>query len=221
MFYAPIDSLDSWRLLLADPVLHWKDGYSAKSLAMSWFRYGGLPQTARAVLAKGPDTWKEIDSLLCFPEHKIDLPGGSRASQSDIFVLAKTREGLITIVVEGKCLEPFGPTVAEWTKEASSGKEVRLDYLIDLLHLRARPIESVRYQLLHRTASAVIEAHRFLCTTAIVLIHAFADSPQSYNDYSTFLKLYDLEACRNIPSAAVRLGSIDLHFAWIQDRIDS
>jgi hypothetical protein len=221
MFYTPIGSLDSWQLLLADPVLHWKEGYSAKCLATAWFGAGGPPQTVREVLAKGPDTWKDIEYLLCFPEHKVDLPGGSRASQSDIFVLAKARESLISIVVEGKCLEPFGPTVAEWSKESSSGKDIRIDYILDLLQLRGSRVEPIRYQLLHRTASAIIEARRFLCTTAIVLIHIFADSPQSYSDYSAFLNLYGLEATRNGPSGAVRLGSIDLYFAWIQDRVDA
>ncbi len=217
MFYTPIGSLDGWRLLLADPVLHWKDGYSAKCLATAWFGAGGMPQTVREVLSKGPETWKDIDCLLCLPEHKVDLPGGSRASQSDIFVLAKARESLVSIVVEGKCMEPLGPTVAEWSKKPSSGKDIRIDHILDLLQLHGSKLDPIRYQLLHRTASAVIEARRFLCATAIVLIHMFADSPQSYLDYSAFLKLYGLEATRNGVSGAVRLGSTDLYFAWIQD----
>ncbi|MFA7012304.1 MAG: hypothetical protein WC202_05045, partial [Desulfobacterales bacterium] len=47
------------------------------------------------------------------PEHKVPLPGGSRSSQNDIWVLARSKGQLISIAVEGKVSETFGPTVQE------------------------------------------------------------------------------------------------------------
>jgi len=55
-----------------------------------------------------------IEFLLGIPEHQVSLPGGSTASQNDIYVLAKSsRDELISIAVEGKVSEPFGDLVSE------------------------------------------------------------------------------------------------------------
>lgn len=35
-FFAPADEAADWQCLLAKPKLHWKTGYSARSLAYSW-----------------------------------------------------------------------------------------------------------------------------------------------------------------------------------------
>jgi hypothetical protein len=52
--------------------------------------------------------------LLAIPEYKVSLPGWGAASQNDIFCLARTQHGLVSIMVEGKVNEPFGPLVKEW-----------------------------------------------------------------------------------------------------------
>ena len=35
-FFIPANNPEDWKLLLAEPGKHWKDGYSAKSLAYCW-----------------------------------------------------------------------------------------------------------------------------------------------------------------------------------------
>ena len=102
----------------------------------------------------------KIDLLLALPEHQVHLPGGARPSQNDIWALGRSQDQLVSIAVEGKVSEPFGPTIREWQAESSAGKTRRLAYLLSLLELPSTP-ESLRYQLLHRTASAIIEARRF------------------------------------------------------------
>jgi len=74
--------------------------------------------------------------LLIFPEWKVSLPGGSRSSQNDIWVLAKSQPDLISIAVEGKVDEPLDRTVGEWKVGASGGKGTRLAYLTEVLGLR-------------------------------------------------------------------------------------
>jgi hypothetical protein len=43
-----------------------------------------------------------LEPLLIVPEYRIPLPGGKRASQTDVLVLARGATGLVTIAVEGK-----------------------------------------------------------------------------------------------------------------------
>jgi hypothetical protein len=65
--------------------------------------------------------------LLAVPEFKVPLPGGARASQNDLFVLGRSSPGLVSIMIEGKVKESFGPTLDEWRHEGSPGKKERLD----------------------------------------------------------------------------------------------
>jgi hypothetical protein len=69
--------------------------------------------------------------------------------------------GLISITVEGKVSESFDVTIDRWMiRDSRSGKPERLRFLLNELRLDESQINPIRYQLLHRTASAVIEAKR-------------------------------------------------------------
>ena len=84
-----------WQALLADPEKHWKCGRSARTLANCWEATDGFPsevslsfcQSAEPLLAN-------LTPLLAVPEFKVPLPGGMRASQNDIFVMARSSSGL-------------------------------------------------------------------------------------------------------------------------------
>lgn len=155
--YIPTSSAEQWAQFLAEPVNHWRKGYSARTLAYSWQEANGFPIEVGSVLSS---TFPAVELLLALPEHQVPLPGGSRPSQNDIWVLARSQGQLVSIAVEGKVSEPFGPTMQEWQAESSPGKAERLAYLLSLLGLSSAP-DATRYQLLHRTASAIIEAQRF------------------------------------------------------------
>ena len=43
----------------------------------------------------------------------------------------------VSVAVEGKVAEPFGPTLEEWLVNSSDGKQSRLAYLRDLLGMPA------------------------------------------------------------------------------------
>jgi len=218
MFYIPITSEEAWRSQLADPEKHWRDGYSAKCLAMSWLNAHGMPPKVQLTLqdSNAPVLYN-LECALCFPEHKVQLPGGSRASQSDIFILGSNKLGLVSIVVEGKCKESFGEYVNDWLQPTTQGKQERLNYLTSLLGTSPGKVFRIRYQLLHRTASALVEGSRYFCRSAIVIVHSFDESPESYSDWEQFLSLYGLHSSPNTVSGPIRLSGIDLFFTWVQD----
>jgi hypothetical protein len=219
MFFLPASKPDDWQSLLADPEKHWRDGYSAKSLALSWQGSDGFPPSVKSLFdSSSVGALHDLSFLAGFPEYKVDLPGGSRASQNDLFVLAHGKRGLIAIMVEGKAEEPFGPFVSEWLEHASPGKQERIDYLLKLLSLKETDVQSIRYQLLHRTASAIIEAQRFHCTATVMMVHSFSDSRTSFDDYRAFVKLLLATAAVNSVIGPVRNNPIPLYLAWLSDQ---
>lgn len=210
--YIPTSSAEQWAQFLAEPVKHWRKGYSARTLAYSWQEADGFPNEVGSVLKP---IFPEPELLLALPEHKVPLPGGSRSSQNDIWVLARSEGQLISIAVEGKVSEPFGPTVQEWQAEPSRGKAERLGYLLSLLGLSAVP-DSTRYQLLHRTASAIIEAQRFNASHAVMLVHSFSPTSEWFADYSAFVTLLGGRAVEGrLISVGARAGVL-LHLAWVR-----
>lgn len=214
--YIPTKSADEWAQFLAEPVKHWRTGYSARTLAYSWQEADGFPEEVRRVLST---KFSSPELLLAIPEHKVSLPGGSRASQNDIWVLARSDDELISIAVEGKVAEPFGPTIQEWNADPSPGKTERLAYLLDLLGLSSAPGQ-LRYQLLHRTASAIIEAKRFNAKHALMLVHSFSPTCEWFNDYAAFVSLMGARAIEN---EIVPIGSrsgVCLYLGWAQGNPD-
>ena len=187
-------------------------GYSARTLAHSWEAADGLPDEVRAAL----ETVVTVPRLLlALPEHKTALPGGRRESQSDVFAPIRSDEHLIAAAIEGKVDEAFGPTVAEWLQDASPGKRTRLDAVCKLLGLSADLDGDVRYQLLHRTAAAVIEAERFAAGAAAMIVHSFSPNARWFTDYARFAALLGVqaEAGRAFP---VRLPTgKPLYLAWV------
>lgn len=83
------------------------------------------------------------------------------------------------------------------------------------LGLSAVP-DSVRYQFLHRTVSAIIEANRFGVAHAVMLVHSFSQSSEWFQDYAAFTSLMGASAAENgIVSVGSRSG-VSLHLAWVR-----
>jgi len=212
--FLPSGGPDDWKSFLADPEKHWARGRSARSLAHSWEDCKGFPSEIEAVLQQA-SPFANIEALLVFPEWKVPLPGGNRASQNDVWVLAKCSTGLVSIAIEGKVEEPFDKTLSEWLIDASPGKLKRLNYLVSCLGLSCDPPGHIYYQLLHRTASAVIEAERFGASSAVMLIHTFSPTDQWFNEYSQFAELLGVEAkIDKLAETKVRNG-MPLYLGWV------
>ena len=125
----------------------------------------------------------------------------------------------MAIAVEGKAEEPFGDdTVSEWRGTQSPGREERLAYLLDVLGLADdERLAPIRYQLLHRTASAIIEARRFGATHAVMLVHSFSPTDTWFEDFAAFAALYGANAKKGSTVQASTLGDVTLHLGWASD----
>jgi hypothetical protein len=194
-FFVKASTTEDWQTQLAKPSKQWKTGYSAKALAYCWMEAEGFPNSVKRVFQRSEySVFNDINFLVGFVEHKVPLRGGIRPSQNDILVLAKSRNNLVAIAVEGKVSEPFGETIEDWLKDDSKGKRTRLKFLNDLLKLNQHNLQGIRYQLLHRTASAVIEAKRFNASDALMLVHSFSPNHEWFDDYSHFSSLFGIKA---------------------------
>jgi hypothetical protein len=231
--FVPAKSADDWQALLADPQKHWRTGFSAKALAHCWQEADDFPPSVRAVFDASPvRLFHNIELVLALPEHKVSLPGGRRASQTDLFALGRSNEELVSIAVEGKVAESFGNRVEDWLEqraaeeekrggahEPSAGAQERLRYLCELVGLREEEVSDLRYQLIHRTASALIEARRFNARHALMLVHSFSqtDPPVWLDDFQTFADRLKCEgaAAGRLVSVGDRDG-IDLYLGWAE-----
>jgi hypothetical protein len=92
------------------------------------------------------------------------------------------------MTVEGKVNEPFDDLVEDWLykNERKQNRQRRLEGLCDLLGLEVSDALGLRYQLLHRTASALIEAERYSATTSVILVNSFSAEKMWLDDYVDF-----------------------------------
>jgi hypothetical protein len=153
--------------------------------------------------------------IIAVPEFKVPLPGGDRPSQNDLFVLGRSNSGPVSVMVEGKVSEPFGPTIAEWGKDPSPGKKERLAFLLRTVGAPAELDDSNRYQLFHRAASAILEGERYRAVAAVMLVHSFSAERACWPDYEAFLKIFGVTAeigrLQRLPGAQ----PVPLFAAWV------
>jgi hypothetical protein len=216
-FYVPTKSAECWRSLLAAPDTHWRDGYSAQSLATSWEAARGFPpEVVAACRASCIPTFDSLSFVAGFPEYKVQIPPSTRRpSQTDLMVVARGSRGLVVFTVEGKVEEPFGEFVAQWKQRETPGKAERLRFLTDYLGLGCEELNGIRYQLLHRTASALLAADTFAASHAVLLIHSFSRQQTGFDDYSAFLRLFGVQAtCDTVQPASTLVGT-HLYFSWV------
>lgn len=210
----PATSVLQWKNRLTDADKQWRTGYSARTLAHVWQEANGFPAEVHAVLRSSPH-FRDIEMLLAIPEHQVPFPGGARPSQNDVWVLARAEGSLVSIAVEGNVAESFGPTMQEWLRDDSREKRDRMAFLAAQLDLPTPLPAGIRYQLVHRTASAVIEAARFSAAHAVMLVHSFGDHNEWFQEFREFVAMFGCAASPNtLLSVWMRLG-VSLHFAWV------
>lgn len=219
-FYVPSSGPESWKAFLADPEKQWKAGYSAYATANSWEAANGKfpTEVERIFESAGDKRVENLELLMAFPEWKVYMPPRGHPSQNDLFVLARNEQGLVSVMVEGKVAEPFGPTIAEWLKTPTPGKLNRFAFLKSKLGLEGELPVTIRYQLLHRTVSVIMEAERFCAGTAVMLVHSFSRDCMWFEDFKSFLGLFGIEAV--VPGRLYLLlnnGRVTLFAGWVID----
>ncbi|MCX6589993.1 MAG: hypothetical protein NTZ56_00585 [Acidobacteria bacterium] len=201
---------------LAKPELHWKAGYSARELAWAWFNAkNDFPPAVRAVLSTVPEysAAELVDG--CF-EREVALGSPGRNSQTDLLVIAGLGPERGVIAVEGKVDESFAERVKDWN--TTPGRRFRLERLCETLNVSVEDVADTRYQLLHRTASAIYEAKRYRCRHAMMLVHSFSPTQSSLVDFAKFASVIGMPVSSpNTASEAKQFDGLSLRLAWVAD----
>ncbi len=211
--FVPSRGASDWKGLLARPDTHWKAGYSAMCLAQCWEEASGAlpPEVAQLLRTGSHAALEEPELIFAVPEFQVQLPGGSRATQTDIFALVRGTGGLAACAVEGKVDEEFGPTIA---RKRDEGAAERLAYLHDLLQVDPATSGPLRYQLFHRTAAAILLAKRFCAPVAVLVVHSFSPKHRWFADFEAFGKALGVPVGRNTLAAAGQRAGVDIYLGW-------
>ncbi len=213
--FIPTKTGSDWQSLLAKPELHWKKGASAMTAAAAWEDAGNdLPKEIATALASSNDEALQGLSLLAaIPEWEVRLEGGETASHTDVMALARNDKGLCAIAVEAKVNEDFGPLLRDKRAEASEGQRKRLEQLHSLLHV-SHFDDLIRYQLLHRAASALLTARDFHAQAAVMLVHSFGDRADLRADFEAFCGALGAKQLSSEVNVAPTFSSPRLYVVW-------
>lgn len=184
------------------------------TLAQSWEAADGdlPPEIANLLLTFEAPYFLDVSLVLALPEFQIPLPGGERPTQTDVLALVSGRGGdTCVLAVEGKVDEPFGPTIAG---QRVSGSVGRLAFLRNLLDLPEPIPDSIRYQLIHRTAGAILAAREFRAAAAAMIVHSFSPQDRWYEDYQAFANLLGATPVKGKLAFVGPRGGIPLYLGW-------
>lgn len=199
---------EDWRQRLANPELHWRDGYSAKEAAQAWENAGQIPREIADLVGPVKET------MLILSEHQVPMPGRGGASQNDVFVFLRNTQGPMAMAVEAKVSEPFDKAVGQWLSDGSANKNLRLSKICDLLGKPGNAPEHLYYQLFHRTASAVIEARRYGFQQAAMIVQSFSSDHKWLDAFCEFSSWLGASAGLN-QAGTVRLpDGLSLTLGW-------
>jgi hypothetical protein len=234
LFYVPMRAPCDVIPLLAKPE-HWEQGRSAYELAHAWFRDGKLPTTVKTLWDKCPE-YRNAQVVWGGFEHTTRLDEFPSPSQTDLLVLlrltnGKADRGRAIVAVEGKVDEPFDKLVSARRSEAGdrSNWPERLKRLCNALNLKTSAAEALRYQLIHRTVAALIEAKRHAAKHAMMLVHSFTENNpkfemakgDGFGEFEKFALAVGFKKIgRNQITEARDMRGIRLRLAWVVDRPD-
>ena len=214
--FVPTTGGRDWQRLLAKPELHWKPGKSAMTAAACWEAAAtALPPEVKAALdASGEASLANLELLFAIPEWEVELPGGTTTSCTDVMALGSNATGLTAIAVEAKVDEPFGPTLGEKRRGASDKQRQRLDFLHAQVGIKAPLQDEVRYQLLHRTASAILTARYFHARTAAMIVQSFSPASMWWADFEQFCLALGVSAKKGVAARVPGSSTPELFVGW-------
>ncbi len=204
--FVPTLGPTDWRRLLADPEKQWAHRKSALEMAVCWESARDTPRGIPSEVANALDTAPALlgaHLLIGIPEHKVPFEGGGHPSQNDLWTLLRAGSRLVSMTVEAKAGEKLDHIVQDWLPKDNqpSGKPERLSALKDWLGIPGTDVSHIRYQLLHRTASALKEAERFGASMAVALI-------QSFDRFADEESLQDVIKFGNVMGISVKEGDV-------------
>jgi hypothetical protein len=196
--------------------LHWKAGRSAHALTNLWSKANGLPKSIRSILQSHP-TFRSAELIDGFLERQVDLGSAGRPSQTDLLAVIGLEARIAIVAIEGKAGESFGDLVSKWL-DGSDTKNRRLEALCTTLGLSVEQARPLRYQLLHRTASAIYEAKRYRTDLAGMLVHNFASEQSGYLDFCSLAQaLGAKESEAGVLCGPFASDGVSLYLGWVDD----
>lgn len=200
-------SADDWKGLAGAG--KWVATRSAFELAYAWHDAGGFPQVVtNAFEQSGHEVLRRLVLDVAFVEKPVFLDTLIGPSMNDLMGYAHNGAGeQIVVAVEGKTDETFGLPIASWVKGdrliprpediARPSRLRRLKFLAEQLGIEIEADTVLRYQLLHRTASALLEGALYGAAATVVIVHSFdvADAA-NWDDYAAFLAVLGCDAHR-------------------------
>ncbi|MFD1958150.1 DUF6946 family protein [Novosphingobium panipatense] len=103
-------------------------------------------------------------------------------------------------------------------KGDATARPARLERLCRILDLDPSTVGTIRYQLIHRTASAVIEAQRYCSRDAAMIVQSFCPKRSWVDDYRAFAEaLGFLDAPVGAISPAKICDGVALRIGWVAE----
>lgn len=213
----------------------WRRQCSAFELAYKWHPARNFPPAVAHVLqaAGSPTILRNLTVRYCLVEWPVFLDTDKAPSRTDLMVYARTKDKNAVIVgVEGKAREPFGPRVDAWVRGLSDGQPTagvnpkpsrlrRLQFLNGVLGREVSADSKLRYQLLHRTGSVLMESRLQGAVAGLLIVHAFPGADGSWADFEKFTTLLDIKAVRGQLSEPAQFAGkpeVPMYFLWVDDQ---
>ena len=221
-----IKSLEDWKRIVGPD--KWKKGKSAYELASSWLiKRGQFPPSLRKLFTQSEiPLFADLKLTYAIVESPVFLDSHKGPSMNDVLAYGESGKGQssIVIAVEGKVDEAFDKPIHDWVRDGRQQPKPtrlkRLCFLNEQLQVDFEQDSRIGYQLLHRTASAIIEARKNGCDNAMLLIHSFESTKQgNFEDYSSFLSAYGINEPEKQKIFQVHLqpDPLTLYFLWFED----
>ena len=199
---------------------HWKEGRSAKCLVDQWWHANALPSTVARMLDHTSE-WQGAELVDAYVERQTSLEDGRPShSQSDLLAIVALENRLGIIAIEAKVDEGFDKTVSEWLGNDSFGKVRRLTKLCELLGISPDGIGDLRYQLLHRAASAILEAKRYRASQTAMIIQSWCPNASGFQDFVAFSQVVGMNLTAHgelTPSKC--FNGVSLRIGWLQEAV--
>jgi hypothetical protein len=160
----------------------WKDGRSAKELALAWFQPAIPSDLVEFLNSHGPTRGLRLEKAMAEHVTRLDTYRGEHRNH-DLVLIGDVRRTRTVIGIEAKADESFGDTLADYVRKAlarptktRTKAPERLELLGEGLFGRqdiAKKRPDLMYQLLSGTAGTLIEAKKQTARQVIFLVHEF------------------------------------------------
>ncbi len=221
----PLTTLDEWKTLVG--AKNWVDGRSAKRLAETWLPEDGFPAHVSALL-NAEAGLANLVVTTAVVEHLADVPGKGPGSATDLMVHAQSESTSISIAVEGKVDEGFDQIVSKWLVAGDSpnslaNRSTRVGGMVQFFGLSESLVTNIRYQLIHRTYAAVIEAEKHGHDQAMLMVHSFSPDGvirPGWDDFVAWARLLretDTDPVPDTPWRCRTLNGRPSWFLWVSD----